>query len=113
VACAGLACAGVLRVLRVKPAILDAGEAFAIEVDGALGTCAIAQYFCVEDCDREEDHESKEEPPRREGVAMERKPSRYEGCGDDEEANISEAKVRLLMAHNLHLASLLALFVFL
>ncbi len=97
----------------MKPAIFDAREPFAIEVDGTFGACAIAQDPCVKDGDREEDRESKQQPPRREGVAMERKPGCDEGCDNDEEADISEAEVRGFKALDLHLAGLLALFVLL
>ena len=39
---------------RARPAIFDAGEALAIEVDGAFGACSLAKHSCVEDGDHEE-----------------------------------------------------------
>jgi hypothetical protein len=65
-ALAGLACA--------RPAIFDTGQPLAIEVDGTFCTCALAQYLCVKDGDREEYDESEKQPPRGEGVAMEGEP---------------------------------------
>jgi hypothetical protein len=63
---AGLACA--------RPAIFDAGQALAIEVDGAFGACALAQHLGVEDGDREEYGESEKQPPGGEGVEVEGEP---------------------------------------
>lgn len=42
---------------------------------------------------------------------MEREPGGYQGCDDDQNAEISEAKVQLLEVLNLHLTRLLAFFV--
>ena len=96
-----------------QPAIFDAGESLAIEVDGTFGAGAIAQDPRVKDGDREEDREGEEQPPRREGITMEREPCSDQCCDDDEKAEISEAEVRVFKVRNLHLAGLLALSVLL
>jgi hypothetical protein len=102
---AGAALAG------ASPAIFDAGASLAINVDGSFGACALAQYLCVEDGDREEYYEREKHPPWREGIPMEREPRGDEGCDDKEEADISEAAVHLLEVLDSHLAGLLAFFV--
>ncbi len=43
------------------PAVFDAGEAFAIEVDGTFGAGSVAEDFCVEDGDGDEDCQGREE----------------------------------------------------
>ena len=47
-----------------RPAIFDASKSLAIEVDGTLGACALAQHLCVEDGDREKYDKSEKQPPR-------------------------------------------------
>jgi hypothetical protein len=96
-----------------RPAIFDAGEPVAVEIDGTFGACALAQHLCVEDGYREEYDESEEQPPRGEGVAMEREPGGDQRCDDQQKADISEAAVHVFKVRDLHLASLLALFVLL
>jgi hypothetical protein len=39
------------ELVRVNPAIFDAGEAVAIEIDGALGAGSLAQNLCVKNGD--------------------------------------------------------------
>ena len=81
-----------------SPAIFDAGESVAIEVDGTFGACALAQYLCVEDGDHEEHCKGEQQPPRRKGVAVEREPGGDQGCDDDEKADISEAAVHVFQS---------------
>ena len=98
---------------RACPAIFDAGDAVAIEVDGTFGASSFAQHFCVVDGDREKEHKGCEEPPCGEGIAMEREPGCDQCCDDDEQAKISKAEMQLFKVRNLYLAGLLTLFVLL
>ncbi len=100
-------------LVRLEPAILDAGESFVIEVDGAFGACALAQRPGVKDDEDEEQSESDEQPPRRKGVVMEREPGSNQGRDDEKEAQVSEAAMHFLQMRNLHLAGLPAFLVFL
>ena len=49
----------VAGLARAGPAIFDAGQSFAIKLDGAFGACALAQHLCVKDGDREEDERAR------------------------------------------------------
>ena len=101
---AGLAGAG--------PAIFDAGEAFAIEVDGTFGAGASAKDSRVKDGYRYEDDESNQQPPWRERFVVEREPGGDQYCNDYEETEISETAMEFFEVRDLRLAGLLALFVF-
>ena len=49
---------GLAGLVRVNPAIFDAGQSPAIEVDGAFRAFALAEHPCVEDGDDEKNYES-------------------------------------------------------
>jgi hypothetical protein len=100
-------------VAGVKPAILDAGESFAVEVCGALGTGVLAKNFCMEDGDCEKHYGSEQQPPYGESIAVEREPSSDQCYYDDKKAQISEAAVKFFEVCDLSFAGLLALLVLL
>jgi hypothetical protein len=114
-ACAGPADSGLVDsgLVQGDPAVFDAGEAVAIEVDGAFGAGSPSQDPGMKDSNCEKHQKSKKQPPWGESIAMEGKP----GCdqrGDDyEEAKISEADMEFFEVRYLGLADLLAFFVLL
>ena len=108
---AGLGVDAIAGLADAGPVVFDAGQAVAVEGDGALGAGAAAEDVGVEDGDDDKYQRCEEEPPGGEGVAIERKPGGNEGCDDDEEAQVSEADVLLFKVGDLGFAGLLTGFV--
>jgi hypothetical protein len=96
---------------RSLPAIFDTGETAAIELYRALGFGAAAKRSGVEDGDCDKKYGEGEQQPGREGVSMKGEPGRGQGCHDDQEAKVTEAKVDLLEARDLAFAAAKAFFV--
>ena len=101
------------RLVRAGPAVFDAGETFAVDVDGALGAGAFAENTRVNDRSDEKEDCRDEKPPRGEGVSLEGEPGEDERCEDEEEAEVSEAEMDRFEVRYLLLTGLLALAVLL
>jgi hypothetical protein len=104
-ALASLACTG--------PAIFDARQSLAIEVNGTFRACAPAQHLCVKDSDHEKYSESEKQPPRRESIEMEAEPGGDQRCNHQEKTDIAKAAVHSFKVRDLPLTGLLELFILL
>jgi len=100
-------------LVHVCPAVFDAGETFAVDVDGALGAGAFAENVRVNDRCCHEERCGSDQPPGGEGVSLEGEPGQGEGCEDEEEAEVAEAEMDRFEVSYLLLTGLLALAVLL